>query len=126
MKPHEEWLVKALHDLKSANLLFTDADLYDTAIYHTQQCAEKSLKGFLAFKEKEIPKTHSLKVLLIGCSEIDEDFKILTDEAMLISPFATEFRYPGEQLSPEFNDVQDAIIAATKIYDFVNCKIIPA
>lgn len=124
MKPHEEWLIKAEHDLKSANLLFTDAELYDTAIYHTQQCAEKSLKGFLAFKEKEIPRTHSLKVLLISCTELDTDFKLLTDSALMISPFATEFRYPGEQLSPEFNDVQDAIAATEKIYDFITRKII--
>lgn len=44
MKLHEEWLFKAEHDLKSSKLLSESRDeLLDTAIYHAQQCAEKSL-----------------------------------------------------------------------------------
>ena len=42
MKPHDEWLLKAEHDLKAAKLLKTDNELFDTAIYHTQQGSDKS------------------------------------------------------------------------------------
>ena len=42
------WLIKAQHDLASARVLATsNPPLLDTAIYHCQQAAEKSLKGFL-------------------------------------------------------------------------------
>jgi len=48
MKQHEEWLLKAENDLLSAKKLIAgDNPILDTAVYHTQQCAEKSLKGFL-------------------------------------------------------------------------------
>jgi HEPN domain-containing protein len=45
MKPHEEWLFKAAQDIESARVLLDSKNsLFDIAIYHTQQCAEKSLK----------------------------------------------------------------------------------
>ena len=119
MKLHEEWLLKANHDLRAAKLLKTDNDLLDTAIYHTQQCAEKSLKGFLAFKNREIPKTHHLKVLLECCISINTEFSSLISESVFLSPFATEFRYPDDILIPEPEDLQMAIVSAEVIYEFV-------
>lgn len=47
MEIHEEWLFKANSDLESAKVLLKN-NLLDTAIYHTQQSAEKALKGYLA------------------------------------------------------------------------------
>jgi HEPN domain-containing protein len=43
-KKHEicQWLIKAGHDLRSAERLLTDdPPLLDTAVYHCQQVAEK-------------------------------------------------------------------------------------
>ena len=41
------WLLKVDHDLKEARVLTSGrSDLRDVAIYHCQQSAEKSLKGF--------------------------------------------------------------------------------
>ena len=46
----QQWLMKAKHDLKTAIKVTAGNDpIYDTAIYHCQQCAEKSLKGYLSF-----------------------------------------------------------------------------
>jgi HEPN domain-containing protein len=39
----EQWLFKAEQDLGSAQLLL-DGKFYGTAIYHTQQAAEKAFK----------------------------------------------------------------------------------
>jgi HEPN domain-containing protein len=55
MKPHEEWLFKAEHDLASSGYLLSSPDsLFDISIYHTQQCAEKSLKAYLNNKIKSV------------------------------------------------------------------------
>jgi len=46
-KTHEihQWMVRADHDLRSAELLFAaDPPLFDTAVFHCQQAAEKALK----------------------------------------------------------------------------------
>jgi hypothetical protein len=40
MKPHEQWIFKASHDLASAEILLNDKKpLLDIAIYPTQQTA---------------------------------------------------------------------------------------
>lgn len=47
----QSWLTKAQHDLASADVLSqSQLPLLDTAIYHCQQAAEKSVKGFLVFR----------------------------------------------------------------------------
>ncbi len=45
----QQWLIKADHDLRSAQrLMASDRDdpILDTAVYHCQQTAEKALKAF--------------------------------------------------------------------------------
>lgn len=124
MKPHEEWLLKAEHDLLSAiKLIQGEAPLTDTAIFHTQQCAEKIFKAFLSFHDREIVKTHHLKSLLEQCIVIDPSFQSLTLEANYLSPFATLFRYPDETLFPDKEDVETAIEKARTIFSFVKDKI---
>lgn len=123
MKLHDEWLLKALHDLKSSKKLISGKDpIFDTSIYHTQQCAEKALKSFLAFNKKSIPKSHDIQLLIEQCIEIDQDFEELYDIGMNLTPFATFFRYPGHIIEPDIEDVNEAIIIAEKIFHFVKNK----
>lgn len=63
IKSHNKWLLKAKNDLEASKLLYK-ADYLDIAIYHTQQCAEKSLKGFLAFLKQPLIKSHDLVALV--------------------------------------------------------------
>jgi len=124
MLPHEEWLFKAEHDLESAKFLMTSQkQFYDIAIYHTQQCAEKSLKAFLAFKEQEIDKVHNLMVLVNQCSSYDNEFESLKQLAVFLNPYATIYRYPEGDLLPPKKDVDKAMELAEIIYDFVKNKI---
>lgn len=51
--------MRADHDLRSARALASLADpLLDTAIYHCQQAAEKSVKAWLQGQDAPFPKTH--------------------------------------------------------------------
>ncbi|OHD54183.1 MAG: hypothetical protein A2096_07530 [Spirochaetes bacterium GWF1_41_5] len=122
--PHEEWLIKAEHDLQAAVMLKSNSNLLDTSVYHTQQCAEKALKAFLVYHKREIEKTHHLKPLLDACSAIDHEFFILKKDVIFLSPFAAEFRYPGECLIPDESDVMSAITSAEKILYFIKRKFL--
>ena len=118
MSPHEEWIVKAEHDLLSAKKLF-ETGLYDTAIFHTQQCAEKSLKGFLAFKRLPLQKTHDLVLLNNLCKDIDNSFVQMEDECVFLNSRDIQFRYPSEELNPTHEEITQAIAYASTIFAFV-------
>lgn len=100
-----------------------DADLFDTEIYHTQQCAEKALKGYLVFQQQQVFKTHDLVELLKQCYQFDGQFWSFLDSAKILTPYAVEFRYPDDVISPDEADVVDAIKRAQAIIDFVKNKI---
>jgi len=125
MLPHEEWLFKAQNDLDSAEYLLTSVKpFYDIVVYHAQQCAEKSLKAFLAFKEQEIEKVHNLLVLVNRCSMLDKEFDQLKSEALFLNPYATIYRYPEGDLLPSKKEVEQAMAAASKILDFVRNRTV--
>jgi HEPN domain-containing protein len=120
MKPHEEWLFKAEQDLKSAIILRNSREpVLDIAIYHTQQCAEKSFKAYLSFKNQEIDKTHNLDVLLGKCAVFDPTFNNYRESAFFLIPFVTIYRYPDGDLLPSMEKVDKAIKEAKKIFDFI-------
>jgi HEPN domain-containing protein len=84
------WLTKAESDLVTARLMLDTSGPYDTACFHAQQAVEKVLKGFLAFHELAIPRTHDLEELqrlclgACGLQDIgDLDLTQLTDYAVL-------------------------------------------
>ena len=100
---HDAWLLKAENDLRLAEIAIRqDEPITDGAIYHTQQCAEKVLKGFLVFKRSEIKKTHNLAKLVMQCVAFDSDFESLLLDADELTPKATEYRYPDD-----FIDIDD-------------------
>ena len=98
------WLVKAGNDLKTAEhtLTLSDPDCpLDTVCFHAQQCAEKSLKAFLASKGIPFEKTHDLGQLLYQCrfdSGLIRDLKGLDE----MTHYAVDVRYadvPPEQIT---------------------------
>jgi len=119
------WLKKSKNDLKAAKKLVQKPDpLYDMAVYHCQQTAEKALKAYLVFKNIELFKTHDLNFLLSKCIIIDKSFSDLYDDCELLTPLATEFRYPDDIFEPTIEEFDEALIAANKIYNFVADKLL--
>ena len=121
MPSHKGWINKAKSDLHLAEKGVKDDDTtLDTAIFHTQQCAEKALKAFLIFHGIPSAKTHDLTKLLEACRSIDSEFEKLALDAAVLTPFATAFRYPlDEEIVLERKVVLDAISRAEKILSFV-------
>ncbi|MGA2723187.1 MAG: HEPN domain-containing protein [Bryobacteraceae bacterium] len=57
-----EWFAKAFNDLRAAEALTaTTPPLFDEAVFHCQQAAEKALKGFLACNGCAFRKTHNFR-----------------------------------------------------------------
>ncbi len=90
--------------------------------YHCQQCAEKYLKGFLAFKEEKIEKSHDLILLNKKCREYNIDFKEIEDECLRLTDYGINVRYPFHINLTEY-DMKIAIKDATKIKEFVSKKL---
>jgi len=117
----QEWLTKSQHDLEAARLLFaSQASLLDIVVYHCQQSVEKALKGYLTFQDVVFPKTHNLSSLLGNCVFFNSNFNDFFEIAETLTPYATEFRYPGEVLEPEQEEAKQAIVMAETVVEFVN------
>ena len=106
----ESWLTKALHDLRSAVALANlQPPLFDTAVYHCQQAAEKAIKGFLVFNDLVPQKTHLLGQLIRPVAELNVRFALFSDAAEFLTPLATEYRYPGSSREPTQQDYEKAM-----------------
>ena len=117
-----EWLTKALHDLQTARIVANAPDgPLDTAIYHCQQAAEKSIKGWLQSKDDPFPKTHDIKDLVKRASAINSDFGQFIQPATVLTPYVSAFRYPGgfDEPMPSREEFDEALKHAQTIYDFV-------
>lgn len=115
-----QWLTRAERDLGSAERLAAGPTPYlDTASYHCQQAGEKAVKGFLAFVEHELEKTHDVERLVKLAEAYEPTFQHHRSVARLLTPYATRFRYIGEGLEPSPEEFDEAFNAATALYRFV-------
>jgi len=92
----EAWLRKADSDLRTVEILLRDpAPPLDSVCYHTQQAAEKALKGLLTLCGVPFPKTHDL-VHLASLVPEDVSFEVELDVLVELSYFAVGPRYPDD------------------------------
>ena len=115
------WLIKARHDLDAVRQISTPPEGHlDTAIYHCQQAAEKVLKGFLAFHDHRLARTHDLEQLIALAAEYNQEFARWTDAATTLTPYATAYRYPGESISlePSREEFDEALQLAESLVSF--------
>ena len=119
----EEWLLKAKRDLDTAKALLEKA-YHDTAIYHTQQCAEKALKGYCVYSLQPLIKTHDLDKILNICISLDSNFQQLDILATSLNGLDVRFRYPDIEFEPEATEVVNAINWSEQILDFVKTKCV--
>ena len=120
-----QWLIKSQRDIGSARRLMEGQEPYlDTAVYHCQQAAEKALKAFLTARDMTFEKTHNLVALLALCAPFDPGFAQWEEAAAMLTPYATEFRYPGELLEPERSEAEQALAAAEGFVQFIR-RLLP-
>lgn len=117
------WLLKAASDLRAVRACLA-AGSPDTACFHCQQTAEKSLKAFLIFHGINFPFTHDLGRIIALCGQKDTGFHALLADATSLNPYAVEMRYDDE-FWPSPEEVAEQLSRAETIYNFV-VKHLPA
>lgn len=111
------WLSKAESDLLAARLLIEDEKrLLDIGVYHCQQAAEKAIKAWLTFQDIIFPKTHDLETLLHLSADSLPEASLYSRHARMLTPLATEFRYPGDRPEPEPERARQALSLASELY----------
>lgn len=118
------WFHKANIDLRAARVdLDADPPIAEDVLFHCQQAAEKSLKGFLTWHDQPFRKTHSLVELGMQCAELDPSLETLLREASGLSEYATKYRYPGETIPATVEEASDAIRLAIEVFQQVLAQL---
>ena len=123
-----EWLRKALHDLQTARITAGAVDgPLDTAIYHCQQAAEKTMKGWLTAHNIPFERTHDVRLLIRYAAQTRPDFADLAGAAELLTPYASIFRYPGltDESVPSREEFDAALRHSESIFDFESRLLSP-
>ena len=120
----KQWLEKAAEDLVVARLVLAE-DHTAHACFLSQQCIEKSLKGYLIGQSNEYPRIHKLVDLLGKCQLLNPDFSQFLTDCITVDQYYTPTRYPDgipggkPEGMPSDAEAEEAIAAAEKILRFV-------
>lgn len=93
--------------------------------FHSQQAAEKALKGFLLHHKNSPPRTHNFVELTNRCSLIDGHFKVILPKMAVLNQFYAPTRYPDAALSmaphgmPDMTTASKALSYAKEVYEYV-------
>ena len=132
MKPPEvvkeeftrEWVRKAESDFKTAaHLLKSSPDLAEGTSFHSQQAAEKYLKAFLVWHQIEFPKTHDIEALLKLAGKVDDKIPEILREAVILTPYGVDYRYPGEYPEVGMSDAERAFLLADRVRAEVRSRL---
>lgn len=121
----ERWLQFAREDLQVAELAF-EASIYNQVCFHSQQCAEKAIKGMLLFRGKTPPRTHLLGDLL---TQLPTGVFASTLDIQLLDRFYIPTRYPDAlpgslpEGLPTADDANETISVARQVLDTVTVLI---
>ena len=115
----KEWLRYAKSDFNTARHMFGDVIPKEIEIscYHSQQCAEKSLKAYLIANGIEPPNIHDLVELNNFCIASNASFSTIQQYCVFLNPYGVHVRYPNE-LAIDDGTTKQAIDNAEKLLLF--------
>jgi HEPN domain-containing protein len=91
----QDWLVRARSDLAIARLPLPEGALYEDLCFHAHQAAEKALKAIYRYHGWTFRYTHDLDELVAGLKNREVNVPPGIDNAVVLTSFAWEARYPG-------------------------------
>ncbi len=111
-----EWIRRAENDYRTARYLFESGKDYSYGVtFHAQQAAEKYIKAFLVWHQIEFKKTHDIAILLESSATIAPEISKILTEAIALTPYGVEYRYPGDYPDVTGSDADKSIQLATLV-----------
>jgi HEPN domain-containing protein len=122
MERYESWIERAKSSLELAQAKIIRHIHYEDLCFQLQQAVEKALKGLLIYYGVEPEFTHNIEILLKelkSFTETPENIK----EAVKLTSYAVQTRYPGEYDEITKEEYEDGIKIAIVCLDWVENKI---
>lgn len=125
----QSWTENAEMELASARSLLEFGNA-SSSCFHSQQAAEKALKGFLIYQGRPLERTHSVVELAAMCVQEDEEFANCTEAARALNAMYIDTRYPDVETHEfkgyETAEAERALSNAQMVVDLVGSKMPPA
>jgi len=118
------WLGQALKDLRRVHLLLAAAPPdVEGALFHSQQAAEKALKGFLTWHDIAFRMVHELSEIGKQCLQVDPTLAELLQRTTSLTKYAVRFRYPGAPYQPTPEEARAAEALACEVVEAVTVRL---
>ena len=119
------WLRKARRDLEAAEWDLSAATPFlDDAVFHSQQAAEKALKGFLTARDVVFTKTHDIGELAQPVIAEYPEMEPLLRRASSLTAYAWRYRYPGEPPEPSRQEANQAVEIARELLAAIEERVV--
>jgi HEPN domain-containing protein len=115
-------LARAIEDETLVRKVASDTDIADAIVgFHAQQAVEKLIKAVLVARGVAFMKSHALSYLVGLVEESEIDSPECLSEADVLSPWAVEFRYEGEE--PPALDRSAALTLVEQVREWTESEI---
>ena len=120
------WLVKAAQDLRRVEILLAaePPDL-EGALFHSQQAAEKAIKGFLTWQDVPFRRVHELDEIGKQSVGVDSSLADLMSRADALTKYAWRFRYPGAPYEPALDEAWTALHLSREVLSAIVGRVPP-
>jgi HEPN domain-containing protein len=118
------WFRKGDSDLADARRTVASDGPYDTACFHAQQAVEKYLKGYLAWQDQPIPRTHDLEELQQVCFRLTPMPELARFDLAELTGYGVELRYDAE-FWPSQATASEAVTVAERVRSIIQSCVPP-
>jgi len=93
LKMSIEWLKAANDDLILLKDISNNKHITNLIAFHSQQAVEKTLKAYIEFQDKKVPRIHKIQSLV---DMVDIDLEVYDELIQLLDQLYIDSRYPGD------------------------------
>ena len=110
----EDWLRHARSDLALARSRASEEVLLESLCFHAQQAAEKAIKAMLVGHGAQVPRTHSLRMLVDQLAQL-MPVPDAVEACVELTAYGVAARYPGDEEPVEPAEYEQAVALAAQV-----------